>query len=162
MFTNLDSYLNQNHCDLEDESLRNDCYMQCHYLWLQDTSLHPSLIFRTWCFWIVQLPQLIVCTIQISVKSPKDILSRISKMESLFKVSCLQKYKERPSGNSQMILASREETMKIMAENDICLDKDRFSTGHSSFNQLAPNIHSFRPVAESASAISIEDGSINS
>ena len=135
--------------------------MSCHYLWLSNTPLNNSLLFQTWCFWIVQLPQIVVATIQIIVKSPKDILSSISKMESLFKVSSLQKYKERKSGNSGLILASREETMKLMAENSVCLDKERFSTGNSSLNQVPHNLHSFRPGMDSG-AISIDQGSINS
>lgn len=134
--------------------------MNSNFFWIKDEILESSLQFRAWIEWILQIPQLVMCFIQIIVKSPIDILSGISKMDSLCKFSVLQKYKE--SSHVSPIMTSRAETMKIIRENNATRNsrKARRSSGHSSIDPY--DNAALAALHRTKSGISIDDKSLSS
>lgn len=134
--------------------------MNSNFFWIKDATLEKPLQFRAWIEWILQIPQLAMCFIQIIVKSPIDILSGISKMDSLCKFSVLQKYKE--SSHVSPIMTSRAETMKIIKENNATREsrKARRSSGHSSIDPY--DNAALDALYRRKSGVSIDDKSLSS
>lgn len=68
-----------------------------------------------WAAWIIQAPQILACVNLILIKSSKDIIQGISKLDCLLKVSALQVYKKGLNSH-QLIRSSKSETEQILKD----------------------------------------------